>query len=181
MRDPPAGSWHGERRQPDWESNDDKRELLARWITQTDNPFFARAAANRLWDHFLGRGFVDPVDDLDKANPPSHPELMDVVAGQFAAHGFDLGYLIRAITASRAYQLSSRAESVGEDDLAKFARMPIRRMTADQLFSSIVEATGYRQQRRTMRRGQVVRDLASAVKLLVAFILSVDEKTRFIP
>jgi hypothetical protein len=147
---------------PDWESNADKRELLSRWITQTDNPFFARAAVNRLWDHFLGRGFVDPVDDLDKANPPSHPELMDLMAGQFAAHDFDLGYLIRAITASRAYQLSSRTTNLGNDDLAKFARRPIRRMTADQLFSSIVEATGYRQQRRTMRQGQVVPDLASA-------------------
>ena len=102
------------------------------------------------------------MDDLDKANPPSHPELMDLMARQFAAHGFDLNYLIRAIAASRAYQLSSRAATVGDDDLAKFARMPIRRMTADQLFASIVEATGYRQQRRTMRQGQVVADLASA-------------------
>ncbi|MEX0679455.1 MAG: DUF1549 and DUF1553 domain-containing protein [Pirellulales bacterium] len=147
---------------PDWKSSGNKRELLSRWITQTDNPFFARAAVNRLWDHFLGRGFVDPVDDLDKANPPSHPALLDEMARQFAAHGFDLNYLIRAITASRAYQLSSRAESVGEGDLARFARVPIRRMTADQLFASIVEATGYRQQRRAMRGGQPLVDLASA-------------------
>lgn len=148
--------------QPDWASGDDKRALLARWITQTDNPFFARAAVNRLWDHFLGRGFVHPVDDLDEANPPSHPELFDTLAEQFAAHRFNLGYLIRAITGSRAYRLTSRADNVSEEDLAKFARMPIRRMTADQLFASIVQATGYRQQRRTMRRGQVLPDLASA-------------------
>jgi hypothetical protein len=147
---------------PDWDTSKDKRDLLSRWITSSDNPFFARAAVNRLWDHFLGRGFVDPVDDLDKANLPSHPELLELMARQFAAHSFDLNYLIRAIANSRAYQLSSRAEKTGDDDLARFARMPVRRMTADQLFASIVEATGYRQPRRTMRQGQIVPDLASA-------------------
>jgi Protein of unknown function (DUF1549)/Protein of unknown function (DUF1553) len=147
---------------PDWKSSSNKRELLSQWLTRPDNPFFARAAVNRLWDHFLGRGFVHPVDDLDKTNPPSHPELLDAMAAQFAAHDFDLKYLIRAITATRAYQLSSRAESVGEDDLARFARMPIRRMTADQLFASIVQATGFREQRRAARRGVVLPDLASA-------------------
>ena len=104
--------------QPDWAGGAAKRELLSRWITATDNPFFARAAVNRLWDHFLGRGFVHPVDDLDKANPPSHPELLDEMSRQLALHHFDLNYLIRAITATRAYQLSSRAASVGDDDLA---------------------------------------------------------------
>jgi hypothetical protein len=146
---------------PDWQANGTKRELLSRWLTGRDNPFFARAAVNRLWDHFLGRGFVHPVDDLDKANPPSHPELLDALAAQLAAHEFDLKYLIRAITATRAYQLSSQATSVGEDDLAQFARMPIRRMTADQLFASIVQATGFREPRRAAQRG-VLPDLAGA-------------------
>ena len=109
---------------------------------------FARAAVNRLWDHFLGRGFVHPVDDLDKANPPSHPELLDLMARQLALHHFDLNYLVRAITATRAYQLSSRAATVGDDDLQRFARMPLRRMTADQLFASIVQATGFREEAR---------------------------------
>ncbi len=148
--------------QPDWASGSAKRELLSRWITRTDNPYFARAAVNRLWDHFLGRGFVHPVDDLDKANPPSHPELLDEMAGQFALHHFDLNYLIRAITGTRAYQLSSRSASVGEDDLAKFARLPLRRMTADQLFASIVQATGFREERRAAQRGVVLPDMTSA-------------------
>ncbi len=148
--------------QPDFASGSAKRELLSRWITQTDNPYFARAAVNRLWDHFLGRGFVHPVDDLDKANPPSHPELLDEMARQFALHHFDLNYLVRAITATRAYQLSSRATAIGEDDLAKFARMPLRRMTADQLFASIVQATGFREERRAAQRGVVLPDTTSA-------------------
>jgi hypothetical protein len=147
---------------PDWQPASDKRQLLSSWITRRDNPYFARAAVNRLWDHFLGRGFVHPVDDLDKANPPSHPELMDALAAQFAAHDFDLKYLIRAITDTRAYQLSSAATSVGEDDLARFARMPVRRMTADQLFASIVQATGFREPRRAARNGVAQSDLAIA-------------------
>ncbi len=116
--------------QPDWASGSTKREMLSRWMTQTDNPFFARAAVNRLWDHFLGRGFVHPVDDLDKANPPSHPELLDELARQFALHRYDLNYLIRAITATRAYQLSSSGGTPGDDQLSQFARMPLRRMTS---------------------------------------------------
>ncbi len=147
---------------PDWASGGTKREMLSRWITRADNPYFARAAVNRMWDHFLGRGFVHPVDDLDKANPPSHPELFAEVSRQFALHQFDLNYLVRAITATRAYQLSSRATATGDDDLAKFARMPLRRMTADQLFASIVQATGFREERRAAQRGVVLPDTTSA-------------------
>jgi hypothetical protein len=147
---------------PDWDSGSGKRELLSRWMTQTDNPYFARAAVNRLWDHFLGRGFVHPVDDLDPANPPSHPELLDEMARQFAAHHFDLNYLIRAITQCRAYQSTSRAGGMAEVDLSQFARMPVRRMTAEQLFASIVQATGFREERRAVRQGIAVPDLTSA-------------------
>jgi hypothetical protein len=149
-------------KQPDWAGGGGKRELLSRWITETDNPYFARAAVNRMWEHFLGRGFVNPVDDLDKTNPPSHPELFDAMARQFALHQFDLNYLIRAITATRAYQLSSRTSGAAEEDLSRFARMPLRRMTSDQLFASIVQATGFREERRAAQRGVVLPDLTSA-------------------
>ncbi|HEX3725305.1 MAG TPA: DUF1549 and DUF1553 domain-containing protein [Pirellulales bacterium] len=149
-------------RQPDWSTGAAKRELLSRWITETSNPFFARAAVNRLWDHFLGRGFVHPVDDLDKSNHPSHPELLDEMARQFAVHHFDLNYLVRAITLTRAYQLSSQGGSAGDDDLSQFARMPLRRMTSDQLFASIVQATGFREPPRPARRGVVLPDTSSA-------------------
>ena len=127
---------------------------MSRWITQTDNPFFARAAVNRLWDHFLGRGFVHPVDDLDKANPPSHPELLDEMARQFALHHFDLNYLIRAITAHAGLStFEPRRRASATTTWSQFARMPLRRMTADQLFASIVQATGFREERRAARRG----------------------------
>ena len=82
---------------------------LADWMTAPENPYFARAAVNRVWAQFFGIGLVDPVDDMGADNPPSHPELLDDLARAFAAHGYDLKFLIRAIVLSRAYQLTSAA------------------------------------------------------------------------
>ncbi len=129
---------------PTWRPGDDPRRELTRWITGHDNPYFARAAVNRIWEHFFGRGLVDPVDDMDERNPPSHPDLFAELARQFVHHGYDFKYLIRAITSSRAYQLTSRTDSGGSDDPQTFARMPLRRMTPEQLYDSLGEATGYR-------------------------------------
>ena len=128
---------------PKFRAGEDPRLPLARWMTSRDNPYFARAAVNRLWEHFLGRGFVDPVDDLDEANPASHPELFDEIARQFAYHDYDIKYLIRAITSTRAYQLSSQAGG-GNDEARLFAHMPLRRMSPEQLYDSLVQATGFR-------------------------------------
>lgn len=125
-------------------AGEDPRLALSRWLTGRENPYFARAAVNRLWDHFFGRGFVDPVDDLDEANPPSHPELFAEISRQFILHDYDLKYLVRTITATRAYQLSSQAAGSETSDLEHFARMPLRRMTAEQLYDSLVQATGFR-------------------------------------
>jgi hypothetical protein len=133
-----------------WKPGDDARLELARWITRRDNPYFARATVNRIWEHFFGRGLVDPADDLDARNPPSHPQLFAELARQFVEHGYDFKYLIRAITASRAYQLTSRTDSNASsngdsaDDPQLFARMSLRRMTPEQLYDSLVEATGFR-------------------------------------
>lgn len=123
-----------------------RRQSLARWTTSPRNPYFARAVVNRIWAHCFGQGFVDPVDDLDPANAPSHPELFDAVVEQFIRSGYDLKYLVRSITYSEAWQLSSRgaAGAAGERQIEHFARMPLRRMTSDQLFASFVEATGFR-------------------------------------
>jgi hypothetical protein len=93
--------------EPKWKYKVSSRITLADWVTSPDNPYFARAAVNRLWAHFFGLGIVEPVDDLGGQNQPSHPELLDELSRQFAAHRFDFKFLIRAITNSRAYQLSS--------------------------------------------------------------------------
>src|SRR5262249_49297606 len=87
------------------------RVTLVDWMTAKDNPYFARTAVNRMWAHFFGIGLIDPVDEPNDANPPSHPELLNELAKSFAASNYDLKYLIRAIVNSRAYQLSSSAPS----------------------------------------------------------------------
>jgi hypothetical protein len=124
-----------------------KRLTVARWITAPDNPYFARAAVNRIWGSYFGRGFIQPVDDLDPSHPPVHPEIFDTLAAQFRLHQFDLKYLVRVITATRVYQLSSRGSSPDKEDIqaAHFARMPLRRMTSDQVYASFVQATGFRE------------------------------------
>jgi hypothetical protein len=130
----------------------DPRAALAAWMTAADNPFFARAAVNRVWSYFFGVGLVEPVDDLGGQNPPSHPELLDELARQFAAHRYDLKFLIRAIVASRAYQLTSTVAGGEPADERLFARMPLRGLSAEQLFDSIAEAVEYREREPAPRR-----------------------------
>jgi hypothetical protein len=132
---------------PKWNGKTGTRATLAEWMTRKDNPYFARAAVNRLWGYFFGSGIIDPIDEIAGGeHEPSHPELLDELACQFAEHNFDLKFLIRAITASRAYQLSSLATHKSQDDPRQFARMPLRGLSAEQLFDSIAQATGYREQ-----------------------------------
>ncbi len=131
---------------PGWAGGESGRVVLARWLASRDNPYFARATVNRLWYQFFGHGLVEPADDLDESNPPSHPEILDELTRQFVAHGFDLKFLVRTITATRAYQLSSRTTHPSQDDPRSFARMPLRSMTADQLYDSLVQATGFEEQ-----------------------------------
>jgi len=121
------------------------RDLLADWLIAPDNPYFARAAVNRVWARFFGTGIVDPVDDLRADNPPSHPELLDLLAREFRSHGYDLKFLIRAITATKAYGLTS---AVGRSETAPanlFAAMPVRTLSPGQLFETLARATGFRE------------------------------------
>jgi hypothetical protein len=127
---------------PQWKK-EGTRATLADWMTSRDNPYFARAAVNRLWGYFFGTGLVDPVDDMAGDHAASHPELLDELARDLAAHQFDLKYLIRAITASRAYQLTSRGTQPGQADPRLFARMAVKGLSAEQLFDSLAQATGY--------------------------------------
>ena len=128
-------------------SNENKRVLLARWITSPNNPYFAKAAVNRIWGSYMGHGFVQPLDDLDPSHPPVFPAVFDALCHQFRLHQFDLKFVIRVISATQVYQRSCRgAPQEGEDRLAiHFARMPLRRMTSDQIYASFVQATGFRE------------------------------------
>lgn len=118
------------------------RSTLADWMTSAQNPYFARAVANRMWAHFFGIGIVDPVDDFSSHNPPSHPELLAKLSSDLAAEGFDIRFLIRAITTSRTYQLTSLRTDPSQDDPRVFARMAVRGLTSEQLVDSLAQAIG---------------------------------------
>jgi len=125
----------------------DRRRQLADWITAPDNPFFARNMVNRFWGYFMGRGLVEPLDDMRATNPPTNPELLDALAGDFVAHKYDLKHLLRTIMNSRAYQLASTITQGNAADVgnAQLARHTVRRLNAEQLADALDFATGTRE------------------------------------
>ena len=119
----------------------DPRQKLADWITKPDNPFFARNFANRYWAALLGRGLVEPVDDLRATNPASFPGLLDALATDFVAHHFDAKYLLRTICNSRVYQLAPELNPERDMDGQLFTHRIPRRMSAEVLLDAINQLT----------------------------------------
>jgi hypothetical protein len=122
--------------------NSDRLTLLADWIAKPDNPFFARAQANRIWQHLMGRGVVDPVDDSRDSNPPTNPELLDALAKDLRESKFDLRHLVRRIMNSRTYQLSSVPNATNREDESNFSRSQVRPIQAEVLLDSVAQVTG---------------------------------------
>jgi hypothetical protein len=125
----------------------DRRVKLAEWLTSPKNPFFARNIVNRFWGYLMGRGLVEPLDDMRATNPASNPELLDALAEDFIANKYDLRHLLRTIMNSRAYQLSSQKGpgNQADTDNVHYARYRVRRLTAEQLADAIDYATGTRE------------------------------------
>ncbi|MBP89440.1 MAG: hypothetical protein CMJ64_22475 [Planctomycetaceae bacterium] len=120
----------------------DRRQVYAEWLTSSENPFFGRSMTNRIWSYFFHRGIIDPVDDLRTTNPPINPELLDALTRDFVEHKFDVRHLMRTIVTSETYQRSSIAnETNGHDDM-NFSRAIPRRLPAESLLDSLVQATG---------------------------------------
>src|SRR5436190_16830213 len=116
---------------------DDPRHKLVDWMVAKDNPFFARAVANRYWAHFFNKGIVDPLDDMRVTNPPSNPELLDALAKELADNKFSLKHLIRTIVKSRTYQLSSTPNEFNKHDKQNYARYYPRRVSAEVLLDAV--------------------------------------------
>ena len=123
---------------------DDKRQMLAAWLTSEDNPMFARAGANRIWSYFMGRGIIEPVDDIRTSNPPTNPELLDALTKDFVDSGFDMKHIMKTITRSRTYQQSIKTNEWNKADTINFSHAVARRLTAEQLLDAIGVATGSR-------------------------------------
>lgn len=122
--------------------DEDPRMALADWVTSKENPFFARALANRYWKHFFGRGIVDPEDDMRATNPPSNPELLDALEKHFAEHNYDLKDMVRTICTSSTYQLSEIPNDFNAKDTQAFSRYYPRRLSAEVMLDSIDELLG---------------------------------------
>ncbi len=120
----------------------DRRVELARWLTSKDNPYFAKSLVNRYWSYFLGRGIIDPVDDIRAGNPASNPELLDALTADFVAHNFDLKHLVRTIVTSHTYQRTYRTNEWNTDDSTNFSHAYPRRLPAEDLYDALMVATG---------------------------------------
>ncbi len=120
----------------------DRRRELADWLVAPENPWFARNLANRLWAHFLGRGMVEPVDDVRATNPPSNPELLDALATHLTAERYDVRALMRAIVSSAAYQRSSEPRDGNLRDEQNYSRALFKRLDAEVLLDAVSQAAG---------------------------------------
>jgi hypothetical protein len=129
-------------REPQWRFKQSPRATLAAWVTAPDNPFFAKAAVNRLWGFVFGVGIVDPVDDFHDQNLPSHAELLDSLTAAFVESGFDTKFILRAICLSETFQRSSTVTVPKQQDARLFARFPVQGLTPEQLYDSLAVATG---------------------------------------
>lgn len=134
-------------------ADEDPRRAFAEWLTSSGNPYFARSTVNRFWSYFLGRGIIDPVDDIRAGNPPSNPELLAWLEKDFVESKFDLRRLMRTICVSRTYQLSITPNRWNEDDTVNFSHALPRRLSAEQLLDAVAVATGHRTKFRDMPAG----------------------------
>ena len=122
--------------------DEDPRLLLADWMGESSNPFFAKALVNRYWKHFFKRGLVEPEDDIRDTNPATNPELLDALAKHFIESDFDLKAVISVITQSQTYQLSAMPNEHNAVDRQNFSHFYPKRLQAEVLLDSIDMLTG---------------------------------------
>ena len=130
-----------------YEDEFDRRKKLADWLTATDNKMFSRNIANRFWGYLMGRGLVEPLDDMRATNPASNPVLLDALADDLVKSKFSMKHLLRTIFNSRAYQLDSSPipENAADSANIHFTRYTVKRLTAEQMADAIDFATGTRE------------------------------------
>jgi hypothetical protein len=129
----------------DLATGEPRRAVLARWLTARDNPYFAKAAVNRVWSVLMGRGLVHPVDDLGEHNPPTHPAVLDLLADDFAVHGYDLRRVFELVARTEVYRQSSTPVAGDDEPLHTYTSMPVRSLSARQVYDCLVQAAGRRE------------------------------------
>jgi WD40 repeat protein len=119
-----------------------RRMELSEWLTSRDNPYFAKSYVNRLWGYLLGVGIIEPLDDIRAGNPPTNPELLDYLTGEFMKSGFDVRHIMRLVCKSRTYQLSVETSKWNADDKLNYAHALARRLPAEVLLDAVYRVTG---------------------------------------
>ena len=147
---------------PGLDGVDDPRDALAEWITSDQNPYFAKVMANRVWADLMGKGFVDPVDDLRATNPASNEPLLKALAEDFRSQGYDIRKLVRRIATSHVYGLQSVPDERNVADHRNFSRHYRTRLRAEVLLDSIIAATGVREDFEAMPTGSRAKELWTA-------------------
>lgn len=124
------------------ENSTDGRRQLADWLTDSSNPYFAKAIVNRLWKRMMGRGLVEPVDDFRDTNPATHPALLDKLAADFQANGYSLRHTLRLIASSATYARSANATAENKDDDRFYSHAARRPLEAEVLSDAISDVLG---------------------------------------
>jgi len=115
--------------------------VLAKWLASKDNPYFAKNLANIVWAHFMGKGIIDPVDDVRISNPAVNPELLEALGTKFQEYNYDFKRLVKDICTSRTYQLATEANKTNEQDNKNFSHALVRRIRAEVLLDCITQVT----------------------------------------
>lgn len=121
--------------------DEDRRELLGKWITSPNNTWFAKSLVNRMWGELLGEGFYMPIDDLGPERKPRMVAALDHLAAEFVKHDHDLKWLLRTITATNAYQRQIRYNQPTENPVPFASAIPVR-LRSDQIFNAIIKVLG---------------------------------------
>ncbi len=128
--------------EPTLAPNQDRREAYAAWLTSSKNALFARGLVNRIWSYFSHRGIIDPVDDIRSTNPPINPALLDALTKDFVEHKFDVRHLMKRIVTSATYQRTCVPNDSNRLDEQNFSHSIPRRVPAEALLDSLIQATG---------------------------------------
>ena len=152
-----------------------KRQAIAKWITAPQNPWFASAIVNRMWAHFLGRGFVNPIDDFRESNPVVMPELLKKLADDFTAHGYDLKYLVKLICSTQVYQLSSQPAKSADEGNTLWARYRLKPVKPEVMMDMLVTATNMESMLERVA-GNRLPALKMALQRQLTFLFDVDEE-----
>ncbi|MCX6955321.1 MAG: DUF1549 and DUF1553 domain-containing protein [Verrucomicrobia bacterium] len=166
--------------QPEIAKGADRRQVLAEWLTSPENPYFARNLANLTWAQFFGKGIIDPVDDVRVSNPATNPELLDKLASQLTAYGYDFKRLVRDITTSRTYQLSSIPNATNEGDQANFSKAAVRRIRAEVLLDALSTVTGSTEKIKGLPQGSRAIEIADG-RTSTSFLTTFGRATRETP